>query len=344
MGFGRHHRRSKRLRKREQRPMLASVMTGTLWVVIFSAVLLVAAAAWAGDGGRIKRKEPSPPKWSARVIAAFFENALAELDEAATQDGETAAGAGERMENTVETVVDGLGATPALPEVDGEDAGAAQQGGWSELVSAEVLEDEIKDVARDLSRATRSVGTIRRERLDVIRRYRELAVLFGVIAEYDGDVRWAADAAAVRDALARTALGLEEEAEDGPAAARAMGRAVADIVGGNAFDGEVTATEVSWPDVSGRSALMQRLEMGQQERIGAWTADEVAFRRDRGALAREAAIWSVLAQVIGSAGYDYAEDEEYRSYLAAFAEACRALVEASAANDLEGAQAGGGGD
>lgn len=310
------------------------------------AMTVVFALVCAGDvRSAVADDGPRPGPWEARVLEIFFEDALAEVQ--TSVDDASAEGVDDRGDrDPADIVAETIGAMPTFSRDDegSNETGtvadhAATETGWADLVSGETLEEEIKELSVAVGQGTRSNGAVRRGRLEVIRWYGELAVLFGVIAEYEGDVRWAEDAAAMRDAIAAAGRALADEEEEGPKLVRDVGAALRDVVAGNGYVGEVTSNG-TWAELTERSVLMQRFELGMEQRIAAWTADAAAFRRNRGALAREAAIWGVLGRVIGTEGFDYADDEDFLAFVERFIAGADAVQAATEANDLDGAQSG----
>src|SRR5262249_46646232 len=85
-----------------------------------------------------------------------------------------------------------------------EDAGAGS--GWAAVISGTALEDEVKaqklmadaNVTTPSDFAGNGYKNARRD-------FMVAAMVFGIIAEYDGDVRWKKEAPTERDLFARTA-------------------------------------------------------------------------------------------------------------------------------------------
>src|SRR5690606_7859631 len=78
--------------------------------------------------------------------------------------------------------------------------------GWSNTIEAETIEDEIKRLHKRLAEIVTTPGPFKSGGYTAARvNYNELALLFGIIAEYDGEIRWKAKASGLRDAFGRVA-------------------------------------------------------------------------------------------------------------------------------------------
>jgi hypothetical protein len=69
-----------------------------------------------------------------------------------------------------------------------------------------------------------------------------------------------------------------------------------------------------WAERVDRRPLMVSLEQAQQERLGPWTAAAGQFRGNRQALKSESELLAAIAEIIQRDGYEFADDEGYRSH------------------------------
>jgi hypothetical protein len=139
---------------------------------VFVAVLLAALQTLAAVGDQ---KRARPPQWPKTVKDVFFDDARTKLSGPRPVAGDKATVAG-------------------TPSGDGGDAANTSQSGtftWSKLIDPETLESETKTIQAALSEnvttpAKFKGGGYKEGRLLLSMQ----AVVFAIIAEYDGEVRW----------------------------------------------------------------------------------------------------------------------------------------------------------
>jgi hypothetical protein len=215
--------------------------------------------------------------------------------------------------------------------------------GWSRLVSAEVVEDEIKSQQRQLADAVKNPGRFKgggyqeaRGELSV------LAALFAIAAEYDGSIRWQREAAAARDALARAGFNCKAGSDATYNEAKARAEDLETLVRGGSVQFPPASDNTVWPKVADRAPLMKRLEQAQQQSVAPLSANKGEFERHADRLAHEAQLIAALAEVIAREGYEFADDETYREHARAMqTEALRVRDAALSKNYEQARQAAG---
>lgn len=210
---------------------------------------------------------------------------------------------------------------------------------WSSLISAETLEDEVKVLSQSLGDVTQTAGKFKsggyqdaRVQLSV------LATLFGIIAEFDSDVRWKEVAAGMRDSLGRAGKNSKAGSDSTYQEARARSEELSDLVRGSAGDAGAPTERGDWSTVADRRPLMTRMEFGQRERLTPWTASQQEYERNKPELLREAELLTALSRVIQAEGYEYGDDTTYQEYARGLEAALQALTESLRASDFAGAQ------
>jgi len=212
---------------------------------------------------------------------------------------------------------------------------------WSHVVDAEVIEDEVKSHVTAVAEHVRSLNAFKSGGYKEIRdRYSLLAVLFGVIAQYDGDVRWKDKASGMRAALARAGFNCKVATDASFKESKLRGEDLATLVrGGSPELPRAAATiEDGWPSVADRSPLMKRMEEAQHGRLDVWTANSEEFQRNGDKLFHEAQLLRLLAEVIKDSAYEYAEDELYQQYVKKMRENCDQVIAAVKEDRFEEAQ------
>lgn len=293
------------------------------WITLSIACCLLVGAVVSADDKKSPQEQAAPPKWSRDVLDTFFSDAREELE-------------GPRPDYDALAARTGDGAKSSSPQsTDGSPAGVASFR-WSELVRPETLEDEIKRISRQLAGSVASStdfkgGAYR----DCRQAFSMLAVLFGVIAEYDQRVRWHEEAAAYRDMFARAGFNCKVGTDQSFKEAVLRSQDLQNLIRGSRIDGESVDREASWPEIADRPPLMQRMESAYEERLSPWLADGSEFRSHRPEIRHEAELLAVLAEVISREGYEFADDAEYAEYARQLTGAAREVTAAVDAEDFQ---------
>jgi hypothetical protein len=187
--------------------------------------------------------------------------------------------------------------------------------GWSKRIAAEVVEDEIKSRQINLSESVRNPakfkgGDHQKARGDLS----VLAVMFGIAAEYDAEIRWRREAAAMRDLLARAGFNCKVGTDGSYNEARKRAEDLQTLVRGGSVPLPAPAADSRWSKVADRAPLMKRLEQAQQHTIAPLAASASEFARHADKLAHEAQLIAAIAEVITREGYEFADDETYLEF------------------------------
>ena len=206
---------------------------------------------------------------------------------------------------------------------------ASGNGNWSQLISREAIEDEVKLIHRKLQPLTRSPSGFNSKLADARQQFSTLSMLFGVIHEYDKEVRWKKYAIAAQQSFAEVSE--KSRTASRPTFELALRRTedLSELIRGGVIEiPDDTATKIIWPKVTSRRALMIQLEDLLQEVLkpSVSQAKELDDRRDEAL--RKANITAALANVLIQNGMDEAGDDGY----VAFAKAME-----TAATDLKNA-------
>jgi cytochrome c556 len=209
-------------------------------------------------------------------------------------------------------------------------------------VSGESLESEIKRLVATLREPLANPTKFQAGGYkDCRAAFSVLAVLFGVIAEHGDDVRWKADAAGLRDALARAAMNCKT-ATDRTFAEAAQRRAeLEDLVRGERLGLDGAAELEKWSDLADRPLLMQRMESLTQE-LAPMLRNAKEFERQSAEVRQKTELLSVLADVMIRPEYDYWDDEGFRGLAGELQAATAELTRAAAEANYERARAAAG--
>jgi hypothetical protein len=211
---------------------------------------------------------------------------------------------------------------------------------WSKLITAENLEDEIKALQKQAEEATKTLNNFRGNgRVLAQNTFAELAVLFGVIAQYDGDVRWRKEAASLTKVFAQAEFDCRQPGVAAFADAQLSARQLADLIRGVPLDLPPAAPLRNWAEVTSRPAMMRRIEEARTgPNVPRWLAGMNEFKKNKDALLREVEVMRVIAEVIKDRNFENGDDDAYQKYGKAFAEQCAALVGAIKDGNPENAQ------
>lgn len=187
---------------------------------------------------------------------------------------------------------------------------------WSSLIPASAIEMEVKQIKISLDKTITTPGKFRSgDYQDTRREMSVLAMMFAIISEYDGEVRWKKVATDAREAFARCAANCSVGTQQSYSQAKNRKVDLQDILGG----GSVSFTEkgegpIKWGKICDRNPLMQRLETAYLERIKPWTASKSEFNKNKEQLAKEAAVVAAIAEVLMRDGLEDSDDEDYSKY------------------------------
>jgi cytochrome c556 len=299
---------------------------------IAAAVCLPAVLAWSQTKAPKVVKRAQPPK---------LDNSGGEFYDDAFKDGLV----GERPANlgqTAATAVVGTG-TPG-----GSAAGSGATGipgsGWSGLISAATIEDEVKSLKLQVEANVTTPSDFAGKGYKLARRdFSVLAMLFGIAGEYDGEVRWKKDAPAARDVFARTAANAKVGTSQVFQEAKLRRDELGDLVNGSSpFGGKEAEAKATWKDVCNRAPLMQHLESIWEPRLKPLLADKGQFTANGSKIAHDAEMIAAIGDVLAKNGMADADDDEYQAFCAKLRDGGKAIAEAVKVKNFDAAAAGSG--
>jgi hypothetical protein len=293
-------------------------VAGAACAIVFS----VAALAKESDRP-VKRARP--PKWTADVLDAFFTDAR------------------EKLVGTRPDYDEAAIAASSIAPAAASDSGTMSPTGaaWSKLIDAETIETEIKRVAQDVTTSVTTPTEFKGGAYEDCRRqFTELAVLFAMAAEYDGDVRWKESGTGLRDLFARAGQNCKVGTDGTFNEAKQRKQDLADLISGSRPKLPQAEKENAWSEIADRPPLMQRLNIAHEERLTKWLANELEFKKNHAAVRHEAQLVAAIADVISREGFDYWDDEEYAKHVRELRQAAADVAAAVELDNFEQARAG----
>jgi len=303
-------------------PTLRPLILSALVLAAGAGPLAPAAPAQRGPGQPVRRAKPPDESWDRNVAGSFFADAFGKLQ-------------GERP-----SFVPGS-ATPDTGGGAPADTPVPVAGGfaWSTLVSEDTLTDEIKDMKALLATAAAKPSDFKGGGFEDARgAFSVVALVFGVIAAYDGDVRWKKDAATARDLFARAGFNCKVGTDQSFAEAKLRLTDLESLLDGSPPAGKPDRDEdFRWSQVAGRPALMTRLA-GAEQALSAATASKGDFTGAVDRLVHDAEIVAAIAEVIHQPDFEFHDDEGYAGYATAMRDAAMRARDAARKKDYDAAR------
>lgn len=298
------------------------------WVAACAIVAILSSQIGAGPrqkGGPVRRAARPTGGWDKVTAGTFFDDAFGTL-----QGGRPAFTTGERP----------AGAPPTGPREPAAPAGGFK---WSTLVSEGTLTDEIKDVKAALAAATARPSDFKGGGYDRAREgFSVVALVFGVIAEYDQDVRWKKDAPTARDLFARVGFNCKVGTDQSLAESKLRVADLEAMLEGGSPQGKPDRDEdFRWSQVAGRPALMTRLEAADSA-VAAAVGEKDGFTRQIDRLVHDAEIVATIGEAIQRPDFEYHDDATYKGYAATMRDAALRVREACRLKDYGAARAAAG--
>jgi hypothetical protein len=230
-----------------------------------------------------------------------------------------------------------IASTEVAPE-----GGATEDGSyrWSELISTETVEDEIKRQARALADAAPSATAFKgggykqaRESLSM------LALLFRLAAEHDEQARWRDIAPELSSLFARAGANCKVGTDGAYREAAARSQDLTDLIRGGRPEVPEPKEDQLWSDMADRGPIMKRMEVARQKGLGPLLGGKASFSRNTDQARHEAQVLAVLAEIITRPEFTDAGDEEYDALAQSLRDAATGIARSADQDDYETARA-----
>ena len=275
-----------------------------------------------------EERRARPPKFSAADTRGVFFDALSDAVRGKRPDL-----ASPRAARQLSPAVPAAKSPPTTSE---NEAG----GRWSKVVSASSLEDEVKRVRLEFDAVVTTPGAFssggyRDARLQLS----ILAMVFGVINEFEGQVRWKREAAVARDLVARTAANCKAGSTQVYNEAKLRQQDLLDLVSGSGLQDRPAEAENDWPMIVDRSPLMAYAEL-LLDHLQDAGRNEAALRQAGDAVVRQAEMLAVVGSVLYLDGMIDADDDDYVSLSVEMSRAASEVAAAAQRGDAEAVRQG----
>lgn len=228
------------------------------------------------------------------------------------------------------------GARPAAPAgglaapAGGGDAVTVAAGAWSKMISAENLEALVKAEAPLAADAVKTItGFKGNGREKAQESFAVLTSMFGVIARYDGDVRWKKDSLALEELCSKIVHACKTSSDAAYRQTQKGANDVAELIrGGSVADLPKPDPDATWGKLLHRPALMKRMEtLRSGERLGKYL-NKSEFAKNKDAALRDAELLTVFSEIIKDAAFESGDDDTYQGYAKEFQKQCLEMVDA----------------
>lgn len=298
-----------------------------IWLVLFLPFVMGESPSHAAPKVRTSAKRKlhptaKPPKFDQQEVEAFFVDAREKL------------GPGEPGPQVA------AAATASTPDAGAVQPQAAGGFAWSKLISPGTLEDTIKAQAAPLAEQTKTASQFNGGgNLEARTNFTVLALLYSIIAEYDGDVRWKKDAPSLRSLFGRAAGNCKTAGANSFRVAQGRSNDLAELIRGGKIDIPKDETDFKWADVVNRPPLMARMgKEGYSAKLKTMTSDKGEFTKNRDELIKEAQLLAAIGHVMQDASYEFADDETYVGFAKELEKLAQEVAEAAKADDFTRAQ------
>ena len=275
-----------------------------------------------------KAKRVAPPKFEqSKTDEYFFSNVFSVLR-------------GDRPDLTKSAQATG---GPAGQSQGGGGTANNSVAGWAAAISSETIEDEVKAIKTGLDKTITTPGAFNGGGFKTCRReFTTAAMLFGIIHEYDGDVRFKKNASGLRDALARTGRNCKVGTTQVYNESKIRRADLQDVIGGGAYQGKEGDPDITWDKICDRTPLMQRLEEANNKRIQPALSNAAEFKKNKDMLRHEAELVAAISKVLVKEGMEDGDYEDYMEFCESMEQAGRDIADAVKQDNYEAARKAGG--
>ena len=267
---------------------------------------------------RAKRPQFTEREWN----GIYFENLF--------RDGLV----GDRPEPQVAPIAN---SSPAAPKPGSENSSGQNSGKftWSQHIDSSVIEDEVKTLQQRLAADITTPGRFKSDYGKIHQSYSMLSMLFGIIYEYDKDVRWKDLSSVAQPALARAAANSRVGSLQAYNNAKLQRDNLTEMVRGGRFnDNEKSVEAIEWPSAVNRSPMMLQLETTLGI-LKPHLSNKTEFTQNSETIFHGANLISAMGQVLCQTDMEAADEEDYAAYAQEMSTAARQVIEATKTNNYD---------
>ena len=295
-------------------------MRGFFRSILFAFLLCLMAGAacldslWA-QGPKSRRAKP--PKFNEQSFpGVFFDDVKSQLVGSLPPVGNAAASV----------------KTPT--KSNAEASASSDENVWKRRIDAASIEDLVKSTKSRLDPAVASPAKFAGGGYQTARRdFTVLTVLFGVIDQYPGDIRWKHSAGRAKTDFARIAANAKVGTAPAYNEAKLKNQMFGDLLNGERLEASKDGP-AAWSDVADRVAMMQVLEWIVKDNLNAAVANPGAFADGASSAKEYAQLAGAIAEVLVQEGMTDADADEYKQWAKEMMAACDQIVAAANKPDM----------
>lgn len=206
---------------------------------------------------------------------------------------------------------------------------------WLAMISGEELGNEVKAVKASLSDKLQSVGKFSGNYKEVRVEAAVLAALAGIAIEHPEGPTWKKNAKFVRDLSGEMVSAAKANGQKFYDPTKQAFEKMESVLSGSLPpDLGEAAESVPFNEVAERRQVMLRLQR-VKDYLMVGVSTEAQFGKETEKVAHEAAVLRALVKVIGTAGYDASDEDQYKNFTGEIIEAGKAVGEAVKGKDFK---------
>ncbi len=294
--------------------LIASLLSTALVTGVATAVVVQETTQKAPAVKRVKRPQFSERDWDGIYFEDLFKEGLV----------------GDRPQPGTSDQVTGVG-----PTDNQEQANATFT--WSKYISASTIEDEVKAIQNQLNVDVTTPVKFKSEYAKSHQSFSVLSMMFGIIREYDDEVRWKKFAPVAQASFERAAANSRVGTVQAYESCKRRSEDLREMVRGGNFGGtDKPAAELDWSVVIDRNPIMHRLETSRKK-LKELTANKGEFSRETSKVFHESQMVAAMAETLQRENMPEYDEDGYVDYAKQLSTAASQTAEACKTQDYDAA-------
>lgn len=228
--------------------------------------------------------------------------------------------------------------TAAAPTTTSENAEPkAGSFAWSTYCGSEVIEDEIKSLQQRLQLEVTTPAKFKTEYAKARQTFSMLSMMFAMVREFDGDIRWKKSAGQAQADFERAAANARVGTSQAYQSCKTRKENLVEMVrGGNFASDSKVPDELDWSMVIDRTPIMKRLKVIDKE-MKTMVANKTEFSQNMETVFHSANLVAAMGVVLAKDEMPDGDDEDYSELALAMQKAASDVIEACKNNDYDAA-------
>lgn len=206
---------------------------------------------------------------------------------------------------------------------------------WNQLISSTTIEDEVKSIQKQLVTDITTPVRFKSDYPKAHQSFSVLSMLFAIVSQYEGDVRWKEDSARAQVAFWRAASNSRVGTTQAYESCKSRLELLNEMVRGGKFVSDEKAPEdFDWSNIVDRNPLMHRLDQSLN-RLKAAASNKSEFTKMSAELVHDSELIAAIAHVLTQENMTDADDEGYNNYAQTMQRFAREATQSAKSNDFE---------